>query len=199
MSSLVATTLLSAGRSLLKEAKKSAAKPSDRPDGWVLLGTYRVLSGPVDGIYHVAIPADDPLRLRHGDTDIVVPYAELDTDFGSIPRWCKAVAESLHFNALHLPPDAYPRSTLLHDALYAAAWCWTVREGKALRVPIPRGAADAALMIALKCEGATRADVLAYSAAVKQFGFIAWSRHRENPPDFPPLFQAAEPPPENQA
>ena len=193
MSSVLAATLLSAGRSLLKEAKEAASAPSERPVGWELLGTYNVLSGPADGIYRVAIPADNPLRLRHGDTDIVVPYAELYTDFGSIPRWCKAVAESLHFNALHLPPDAYPRSTLLHDSLYAAAWVWTVHDGKALRVAIPRGAADAALMIALKCEGATRADVLAYSAAVKQFGGIAWSRHRENPPDFPILFATTNP------
>lgn len=189
MNSAVSAALLSAGKALLREAKAAAAKPSGRPDGWELLGTYCVLSGPVDGIYRVAIPADNPLRLRHGDTDIVVPYAELDTDFGSIPKWCKAIAQSLHLSSLHLLPGAYPRSTLLHDAFYASAWCWAVRDNHAVRVDLSRGAADAALMIALKCELATRADVLTYSAAVKQFGGPAWQLHRTNPPDFPILFE----------
>lgn len=190
MNSAVSAAILSAGKALLREAKEAAAAPSERPSGWELLGTYNTLSGPDgNGVFRVEIPADNPLRLRHGDTELVVPFRELVTDFGSIPAWCGLIAASLHLSALHLAPDAYPRSTLLHDALYAAAWCWAVRDGRAVRVAIKRGAADAALMIALKCEGATRADVLAYSAAVKRFGVYAWNLHRADPFDFPILFE----------
>lgn len=182
-------TLLTIGKGLLRELKAAASAPAGRPDGWELLGTYRVLSGPVDGIYRVAIPADDPIRLRHGDTDIVVPFAEMDTDFGSIPGWCRTVAASLHLSALHLAPDAYPKSTIGHDAFYAAARCIVVRDRHALEIPITRPAADAWLMLALRCEGASRADVFAYGAAVKRHGGAAWDEHRRNPPNFPPLFE----------
>lgn len=197
MNSAVSAALLSAGKALLREAKEAAAAPSERPSGWELLGEYKVLSGPDNGFYRVAIPADNPLRLRHGDIDLVVPFAELVTDFGSIPAWCNAIAKSLHLSSLHLLPGAYPRSTLLHDALYAAAWCWAVRDNHAVRVDLSRAAADAALMIALKCELATRADVLTYSAAVKQFGGPAWQLHRTNPPDFPILFETKTNPTED--
>lgn len=200
MTSMTTTaTLLTIGKGLLRELKAAAAAPSGPIGGWELLGTYHILSGPDgNGVFRVAIPADNPLRLRHGDTELVVPYAEMDTDFGSIPKWCKAIAESLHLSSLHLLPGAYPRSTLLHDAFYAAAWCWAVRDNHAVRVDLPRAAADAALMIALKCELATRADVLAYSAAVKRHGGTAWQAHRKFPPDFPPLFTTQTPEPQEQ-
>ena len=198
MSHVATTALLPLGKALLRELKAAAAAPAGPPDGWELLGTYKVLSGPVNGLYRVAIPADNPIRLRHGDTDIVVPFAEMDTDFGSVPGWCRTVAASLHLFSLHFAHDAYPKSTIGHDAFYAAGCGYAVRGGRAVKVVIPRAAADAWLMIGLRCEGASRADVLAYSAAVKRHGGAAWYEHRKNPPNFPPLFQAVEPPPENQ-
>lgn len=198
MNSAVSAALLSAGKALLREAKKAAAAPSERPSGWELLGEYKVLSGPDNGFYRVAIPVDNPLRLRHGDTELVAPFAQLDTDFGSIPAWCKTLAASLHLSCLHLSPQDYPLSTLYHDALYAAGWVWAVRESRAIRVDLPRAAADAALMIALRCEGATRADVIAYGAAVKRHGGTAWQAHRKSPPDFPPLFTTQTPEPQEQ-
>ena len=189
MSHVATATLISVGKALLRELKAAAAAPAGRPDGWELLGTYQVLSGPdKEGVFRVEIPADNPIRLRHGDTDICIPFAEMDTDFGSIPAWCKTFAASLHLSCLHLSPQDYRLSTLLHDGWYAGARCIVVRNRHAIEIPIPRSAADAGLMIALRCDGASRADVLAYSAAVKRYGGSAWTAHRRNPPDFPPLF-----------
>lgn len=198
-SATTTATLLTIGKGLLRELKAAAAAPSGPIGGWELLGTYHTLSGPDgNGVFRVGIPADNPLRLRHGDTELVVPFAQLDTDFGSIPKWCKTLAASLHLSCLHLSPQDYPLSTLYHDALYAAGWVWAVRESRAIRVDLPRAAADAALMIALRCEGATRADVIAYGAAVKRHGGTAWQAHRKSPPDFPPLFTTQTPEPQEQ-
>ncbi len=201
MSDLATAALLPIGKALLRELKAAAAAPSGRPDGWELLGTYQVLSGPdKGGVFRVEIQADNPLRLRHvaTATDICIPFAQLDTDFGSIPAWCKTFAASLHLSCLHLSPQDYPLSTLLHDGWYAGGRCIVVRDRHALEIPIPRSAADAGLMIALRCEGASRADVLAYSAAVKRHGGSAWTAHRRNPPAFPPLFETTTPKPQEQ-
>ena len=82
---------------------------------------------------------------------------------------------------LRLKPDAFPRSYILHDAIYATAAVkvrdpaktvpWTV-------MPAKRADADVLLHVGLSCEGATRAEAAAIYRAVQLFAGAAWSKHR---------------------
>ena len=157
-------------------------------DGWELLGRY-VATSVGAGRYHVTVNRHDPPRLRHVELGqaLVIPWATMETDFASVPEAVQHVAANSKI--LHLDPRAYELPALLHDALYAAGWCWAVWQGRAVRVEVTKAQADSVLYQALRCANATVADALAYYGAVSVFGGRPWRDWRRNPPEWPALYR----------
>ena len=154
---------------------------------WRLAGKYG--AEPCgDGVFAITIDTADPLRIEHvpSGQKIVVPFKATTSDFASIPRMLQSLGEKSE--TLHLLPTSYKDAALIHDMLYEAGWCWAVKDGRAVRVPVTKSQADAALFVALECSGATLADGLAYHGAVTLFGGRAWKRCRNAKTEREPLF-----------
>lgn len=156
----------------VRAARKALASPM-RPGGWALEGGL-VLEPRGKGLWHATLDPADPLRLRHLPTGrcICPAYREMDTDLASVPRIAQAAGKAS--KALHLAPDAFPKSAVFHDAGYAAGWFWVVADGVAREAPVTRAQADAILYLGLSCEGATFADGIAWHSGVRLGGASHW-------------------------
>ena len=176
-----------------KEARKALRRFFGRElstDEWKLAGRYDE-EPKGDGWFLARIDPADPLRLEHlpSGQKLVVPFKEILTDYASVPRLVQSVSAGA--DVVHFQATDYKDAALLHDMLYAAAWCWAVKNGRAVRVPVTKRQADGALYIALECSGATLADGLAYHGAVSLFGGGPWRRCRAQTPEWEPLFVEA--------
>ncbi|MBR6021664.1 MAG: hypothetical protein IK066_04515 [Kiritimatiellae bacterium] len=184
-----------AGKKLLDRAMFTAE--------WRLEGKIDVGEEVRPGWWRVTVPTDNPLRLVHVPTGrkIVVPFREMETDFASVPAAAQAVGDKV--GALHVRPRDYEEGAFFHDELYEAGWAWAVMtvevDGKpqpmAIRVPVTKEQADAALFCCLQCRGATLADGMAYGGAVALFGKSHWEAARKKSPAWPETICAAEEPP----
>ena len=176
--------MLALAAKLLKDAAVRFAK-SDEPDEGEWRGKYKLAKiGVAEGklgnvaIYRCEIDAEDPLRLFHRKSRLeFAPVQPLfHTDLGSIPWPAQEIKQ------LRLKPDAFPRSYLLHDAIYSKAKVlvrdpakstgWMVMEAK-------RADADVLLHVGLSCEGATRAEAATIYRSVQLFAGVAWMAHRK--------------------
>lgn len=154
-----------------------------KTDKWKLRGTFRAEPTDKKGLYTITVPEKDPLRLVHvaSGRALVVPYRKFESDFASVPAMVRALFGKV--SALHLEPRDYEEPVVMHDAFYGAGWCWAVRtvegDGKAVReavrVPMSKEQADAALFVGLECKGATLADGVAYHGGVAIFGGRRWA------------------------
>lgn len=177
-----------------KESGKALLKFLGRElstDEWRLAGRYEA-EPKGGGLYLARIDPADPLRLEHLPTGqkLVVPFREMETDFASVPRILQSLAGGS--SVLHLQPTSYKDAALFHDELYAAAWAWAVKGGRAVKVPISKRQADAVLFVGMECSGATVADGLSYHGAVALFGGDAWRTCRRETPAWPVLFEDFE-------
>jgi hypothetical protein len=156
---------------------------------WRLEGEIEVGEEVRPGTWLVRVPRKNPLRLLHATTGrmLVVPFAEMETDFASVPRLAQKAGRA--FDALHLERRAYEKSAFFHDALYCAQWCWAVQDGVAVRVAVSKAEADSVLFVGLECEGATLADGLAYTGAVALFGAGHWEAAGKEAGKWPALFE----------
>lgn len=175
---------------LLAAAARSARKALESPmplRGWALEGSL-ALEPRGEGIWHATLDPADPLRLRHLATGrcLCPAFREMDSDLASVPRVVQLAGKAA--KALHLAPDAFPKSAVTHDAAYAAGWCWVVADGVARKATVTRAQADACLYLCLRCEGATVADCLTYHTGVRIGGESHWRAARLNPENWPPLF-----------
>ena len=176
--------ILAIAAKILKDAAVRYAN-GDEPDAGEWRGKYKVTNiGVAEGrlgnvaIYRCEIDASDPLRLFHRKSRLEFSFVQpvFHTDLGSIPVLAQDIKQ------LRLKPDAFPRSYVLHDAIYANAAVkvrdpakaapWTTMKAK-------RADADVLLYVGLSCEGATRAEASAIYRAVQAFGGFAWRRHRK--------------------
>lgn len=191
MSGTFTAAVASAG---VKEARKSLRKFFGKElstDVWRLAGRYDT-EPKGDGWYLARIDPADPLRLEHlpSGRKLVVPYKELLTDFASVPRLVQSLSGGS--SIVHFKATDYKDAALIHDMFYAAGWCWAVYKGRAVKVPVTKRQADAALFVGLECSGATLADGLAYHGAVTLFGGGPWRRCRAQTPEWEPLFGGAQ-------
>lgn len=181
-----------AAKVALQEARKFLARPM-HTDEWRLAGRIEVVAELEPGRrWLVKTPQADPLRLEHipSGYKLVVPFREMETDFASIPELARRLAGKA--KALHLEPMDYAKSAFFHDQIFAAAWCWCVRAGLAIRVTVTKRQADAILFVCLECEGATWADGLAYHGGVSLFGQKAWRAARKRNESWWPVFEDEE-------
>lgn len=155
---------------------------------WRLAGTFEKVREVRPGVWLVRIPPEDPLRLEHIPTGwkIVFPLREMETDFASVPKMAQWIGKALA--ELHLEPRAFEKAALFHDGGYAVAFVFVVHRSRAVKVSITKRQADAILFVALECQGATVADGLSYTTAVELFGKGAWTRCREHPEGWPPMY-----------
>ena len=178
---------MSAEAEIAKVAGKALLKLLGKPlktDKWALRGTYTAEPTDKKGVYTIIVPEDDPLRLVHlaSGRAIVIPWARFESDFASVPAMVRALCGKA--SVLHLGPRDYEEAAVLHDGFYAAGWCWSVRtaerDGKrvveAVRMPLEKREADAALYVGMECKGATVADGISYHAGVAMFGGKRWDR-----------------------
>lgn len=172
---------------LAKVAGKALLKLLGKPlktDKWELRGTYTAEPTDRKGVYLVTVPEDDPLRLVHvaSGRAIVIPWKRFESDFASVPAMVRALCGKA--SMLHLGPRDYEECAVLHDGFYGAGWCWVARtverDGKqvveAVRMPLEKREADAALYVGMECKGATVADGISYHAGVAMFGGKRWDR-----------------------
>jgi len=155
-----------------------------KTDKWELRGTYTAEPTERKGVFLVTVPEDDPLRLVHvaSGRAIVIPWKRFESDFASVPAMVRALCGKAKF--LHLEPRDYEEVALLHDGFYGAGWCWVARTAErggkqvveAVRVPLEKREADAALYVGMECKGATVADGISYHAGVAMFGGKRWDR-----------------------
>jgi len=187
MSAFGAAAAAAGAKAARKELRRFFGKALST-DQWKLAGRYDA-EPRGDGWYLAKIDPNDPLRLEHVPTGqkLVVPFKELLTDFASVPRLVQSISKSAEL--VHFQATSYRDASLLHDMLYAAAWCWAVKGGRAVKAKVTKGQADAALFVALECSGATLADGLAYHGAVTLFGGAPWRRCREKPAEWPELLE----------
>ena len=186
MSGIGAAAAAAGSKAARKELRKFFEQELST-DQWRLAGRYDA-EPRGGGWYLVKIDPSDPLRLEHVPTGqkLVVPFREMTTDFASVPRLVQSLSKSAEL--VHFQATSYRDAALLHDMLYAAAWCWAVKGGRAVKAKVTKGQADAALFVALECSGATLADGLAYHGAVTLFGGAPWKHCRQKPAEWPELF-----------
>ncbi len=187
MSGVFTAAVAAAGAKEARAALRRFFSKQLSTDQWKLAGRYD--TEPKGGGWWLAkIDPSDPLRLEHvSGQKLVVPFAEMLTDFASVPRLVQSLSGG---DVLHLKATDYRDAALFHDMLYAAAWCWAVKAGRAVKVHVTKAQADAVLFVALECSGATMADGLAYHGAVALFGGGPWRRCRAQRPEWPPLLRA---------
>ena len=169
---------------LLKDAAVRFAK-GDEPDEGEWRGKYKLAKiGDAEGklgnvaIYRCEIDAVDPLRLFHRKSRLEFSFVQpvIHSDLGSIPILAQEIKQ------LRLKPDAFPRSYLLHDAIYSKASVKVRDPAKTAPwkiMPAKRADADVLLHVGLSCEGATRGEAATIYRAVQAFGGIAWNKHRK--------------------
>lgn len=169
---------------ILKDAAVRFAR-SDEPDEGEWRGKFKLEKiGTAEGklanvdIFRCEIDPQDPLRLFHRKSrlEFAPVQSVFHTDLGSIPLLAQEIKQ------LRLKPNAFPRTYLIHDAIYSRAAIrvrdpakiapWTI-------MPAKRADADVLLHIGLSCEGATRAETAAIYRAVQLGGFVAWNKHRQ--------------------
>lgn len=188
MSGSFSAALTAAGAKEARAAIRNFLSRELSTDCWRVAGRYDT-EPRGDGWFLARIDQTDPLRLEHLPTGqkLVVPFAESLTDFASVPKLLQRLSRGQ--DVLHLQATSYPDAALFHDMLYEAAWCYAVKSGRAVRVPVTKAQADAVLYIAMECAGATFADGLAYHGAVSLFGGEAWKRCRAKTPEWAPLLK----------
>ena len=177
-----------------KEARKALRGLFGRKmsaEDWRLVGRYDE-EPRGDGWYMVRIDPDDPLRLEHLPTGqkLVVPFAEILTDYASVPKMLQGLADGSE--VLHLKATDHKDEAVFHDMLYAAAGCYAVKKHRAVWVRVTKAQADAVLYVCMKCRGATLADGLAYHGAVSLCGGPAWKKCRRENAEWPKLLVPAE-------
>lgn len=180
--------LLAIAAKILKDAAVRYAN-GDEPDEGEWRGKHKLTKiGEAEGklgnvsIYRCEIDAQDPLRLFHRKSRLEFSFVQpvFHTDLGSIPILAQEIKQ------LRLKPDAFPRTYLLHDAIYAKASVKVRDPAKTapwVVMPAKRTDADVLLHVGLSCEGATRAEAAAIYRAVQAFGGIAWDKHRKRERD----------------
>lgn len=174
-----------------KEARKALRSFFGRKmstEDWRLVGRYDEEPRD-DGWYMVRIDPDDPLRLEHVPTGqkLVVPYREILTDYASIPKLLQGIADDSE--VVHLHATDHKDEAVFHDMLYDAAWCYAVKGGRAVVVPVSKRQADAVMYVAMKCRKATLADCLSYHGALSLFGGKAWRKCRREQSRWPVLLE----------
>ena len=182
------TTAMATAKVTVRAARKLLGRTMHAKE-WRLAGTFEVVGqNPFKMMSLVRIPPEDPLRLEHIPTGwkIVFPLREMETDFASVPKMAQWIGKALE--ELHLEPRSYEKAALFHDGCYAAAFVFVVHRSRAVKVAITKRQADAILFVALECQGATVADGLSYTTAVELFGKGAWTRCREHPEGWPPMY-----------
>ena len=166
-------------------AKKliAAATNTDQPDDGQWRGKYALT--PVEKVngtqvYLFETDKADPLRLFTHGIEYKV-YDSFYTDLGSVPKLAQKIPR------LHLKPDDFQRSYLLHDATYYKAKFW-IRKPEATslltEVAATRKDADLLLFIGLSCDARgdgtkpSWADCHAIFEAVRLGAGLPWRRHR---------------------
>ena len=180
--------LLAIAAKILKDAAVRYAKGDEQDEGeW--RGNYALRQiGVAEGklgnvsIYRCEIDVSDPLRLFHRKSrlEFAPIQAFFHTDLGSIPILAQEIKQ------LRLKPNAFPRTYLIHDAIYASAAVKVRDPAKTAPwgvMPAKRQDADVLLHVGLSCEGATRAEAAAIYRAVQLGGFVAWNKHRQRERD----------------
>lgn len=177
--------LLAIAAKLLKDAAVRFAS-GDEPDEGEWRGEHKLAKiGEAEGklgnvsIYRCEIDSQDPLRLFHRKSRLEFSFYQpvFHTDLGSIPWEFQGIKQ------LRLKPNAFPKTYLLHDAIYAKAAMRVRDPAKDLPwmiMPAKRADADVLLHVGLSCEGATRAEAAAIYRAVQAFGMFAWNKHRKH-------------------
>lgn len=177
--------LLAIAAKLLKDAAVRFAN-GDEPDEGEWRGKFKLVKiGVAEGkfdsvsIYRCEIDADDPLRLFHRKSRLEFSFAQpvFHTDLGSIPWFVQGIKQ------LRLKPDAFPRSYLLHDAIYSKSSMRVrdpAKDAPWIVMPSKRSDADVLLHVGLSCEGATRAEAAAIYRAVRAGAGFAWRKHRKS-------------------